>query len=280
MIADLLYGSQVFLSGLPIVWMIGSITFVYALMRKNNGYADVVYPIHFMALGTAAWIFTFLYTIIIGATMSIATLVLLMTYLWGMRLSLRIARKNRGKPEDFRYATWRREWKWFRVRSYFQIYLLQGVIASIIALPVTLTIIEANFMRITFNSLESTWIVVFIMTWVTGFFFESIGDRQLDRFLKREDRPRIMTEGLWKYTRHPNYFGEALMWWSLAGIACIVVPDLWYFIILSPILITFLLTKVSGIPMLEAKWAGDPEWEEYRARTNALIPWFPKKRQS
>lgn len=85
-----------------------------------------------------------------------------------------------------------------------------------------------------------------------------------------------MTTGLWKYSRHPNYFGEASMWWGIWLILFSVVPELWYLTIFSPLLITLLLTKVSGIPMLKKRWEGDPEWEEYKVRTPALIPWFPK----
>ena len=108
-----------------------------------------------------------------------------------------------------------------------------------------------------------------------GFGFEAIGDWQLLRFKRKaENRGKILQSGLWRYTRHPNYFGEAALWWGLFLIALKVPYGA--VAVLSPLLIDFLLLKVSGIPMLEAKYQSNPEFTAYKARTNALFPWFPK----
>jgi steroid 5-alpha reductase family enzyme len=112
--------------------------------------------------------------------------------------------------------------------------------------------------------------------WALGFFFESVGDAQLDAFIKDTNphKGKIMKTGLWRYTRHPNYFGESSMWWGIAFLAFSVSGNALVFI--SPLLITFLLLKVSGIPMLEKKWAGILEWEIYKAKTSPFLPLPPK----
>jgi steroid 5-alpha reductase family enzyme len=189
---------------------------------------------------------------------------------WGTRLTLHIFFRNRGRGEDFRYAKWRKEWGRRVVpRSFFQIFMLQGVFLVLIALPVVLAngSTGKNLMPLD---------VAGAAVWLVGFFFESVGDYQLSRFRKNpENRGRIMTGGLWRYTRHPNYFGEAAIWWGIFLIA-LSVRNGWLGII-SPLTITFLLLKVSGIAMLEKKYVGNSEFAAYARRTSAFFPWFPKK---
>jgi steroid 5-alpha reductase family enzyme len=157
---------------------------------------------------------------------------------------------------------------YFLVRSHLQIFVLQGIVISIVLLPFTMSLLG--------QGVSPSLLSIGAIVWLVGFFFETVGDYQLDRFIRRknEHSGTIMKRGLWKYTRHPNYFGEATMWWGLALIGYGASASLWVF--LSPILITYLLVKVSGIPMLEAKWSGD-EWEDYKRKTSAFIPLPPKK---
>ncbi len=155
------------------------------------------------------------------------------------------------------------------MRSYLQVYLLQGVVIILVALPVLLTIVAQK---------PPVLILVWAGTviWMIGFMFEVIGDYQLDRFIKNtENKGKIMTSGLWFYSRHPNYFGESLMWWGIA-IAASGLTTYPFLGFISPILITYLLLFVSGIPMLEKKWEGNPEWEAYKARTSAFFPLPPR----
>lgn len=117
--------------------------------------------------------------------------------------------------------------------------------------------------------------MVGLVVWGIGFFFEVIGDRQLQLFVARpENRGKLMTSGLWKYSRHPNYFGELTMWWGIWLISVSVVGGVWT--ILAPITITVLLRYVSGVPLLEKKYTGNPEWEIYRQKTSVLIPLPPR----
>jgi len=118
------------------------------------------------------------------------------------------------------------------------------------------------------------------LLWAVGFFFEAVGDYQLAAFKKNPaSRGKAMAQGLWRYTRHPNYFGECLMWWGIFLVTLATPGSLWA--IVSPITITFLLLKVSGVTLLERTIVETrPEYREYQERTSAFIPWFPKRGKS
>ncbi len=225
----------------------------------------------------------FIYRDVLGIQ---AALIGILVIIWGVRLASRVYIKNKNKPEDFRYAAWRTEWMkkgeaYFYIRSFLQIYVLQGLVIAIVALP----IVVSGSSVYDFNMYN----VLGLCIWIIGFLFEAIGDEQLDRFIKSKksgkvtSKSTIMKTGLWKYTRHPNYFGEATMWWGLAllcvGAMTNIAPYAYLIAFLSPLLITFLLVKVSGIPLIEARWdkAGTKEWENYKAKTSKFIPYFPKE---
>jgi steroid 5-alpha reductase family enzyme len=239
--------------------------FVVAFIRKNNGTADIGYGIAFIVLIAAV---TFASAPVTLQVLVLATLPLI----WGLRLATRIFYKNLGKPEDFRYKAWREAWgKTFFVRSFLQVYMLQGLVVFFVALPVTLSLAYP------IATVDLRFMVVGILLWLVGFFFEVVGDSQLDTFIKNPaNKGKIMTIGLWKYSRHPNYFGESVMWWgiALASFGLTILPFLG---LIGPTLITFLLLKVSGVPLLEKHFEGNPEWEVYKARTSVFFPLPPKK---
>lgn len=243
------------------------VTVVIAFFREDNGIMDIAYGAGFVLI---AWCLAFLWPDWTDRQM----IVLACITAWGVRLTTRIFFKNRGKLEDFRYRSWREEWKkrgmlYFFFRSLGQIYLLQGAAILVVALPVLIVFMATQEPLVWYN-----WLGLGI--WCVGFLVETIGDYQLDRFIRNpENTGKIMTVGLWRYTRHPNYFGEATMWWGLF-LVVLGLPFA-HFVLLSPVLITFLLTQVSGIPMLEKRWAGRPDWEIYKAKTSAFIPWLQKR---
>lgn len=247
-----------------------SSAFLIALVKKDNGVADIAYGGGFVLV---SWV-----TYFVGLMNLTGLLATILVTIWAARLSFRIYRRNHGKPEDFRYRQWREEWgNWFTVRSFFQVFMLQGVILFIIALPVLML----NTLDVSVGISVIAYIGLLI--WLKGFFFEATADYQLDRFIHApENKGKIMDQGLWHYSRHPNYYGESLMW---LGIAVMSFGTLFaqlgmaaLDIFISPILITFLLIKVSGIPLLEKRFAGNAEWEAYKAKTSPFIPWFPKNR--
>jgi len=195
--------------------------------------------------------------------------------LWGTRLALHIGKRKIGKPEDWRYSKWRKDWgKWFVFRSLAQNFLFQAVIALIISLS---TIVIAHSVIKTSSSIY-WWQVLAIGIWLFGFLFEVIGDWQLSRFLKtRTNNKTVLSKGLWRYTRHPNYFGEVTQWWAL-WLLCISYPYS-FIAIASPILITYLILYVSGVPLLEKKSQNNPEYQKYALRTSRFVPLKPKKEQ-
>lgn len=198
------------------------------------------------------------------------TLLLLLVAVWGVRLSIRIFLKNRNKKEDPRYTLMAEKWgRWTLLIRYLQVFVLQGVLMLVIGYP---------FIHASVYDQGGLGILALIglLVWIVGFIFEALGDYQLDEFLKKvENKGKIMRYGLWKYTRHPNYFGEVTMWWGIFIILLEVPFGIWT--IVSPLMITFLILKVSGIPMLEKMFEGNAEFEEYKKTTSAFFPLLPKK---
>ncbi len=238
-----------------------SVWFVISILLKRNDIADIAWGLGFVAV--------VIFLFITQAATKQSGVVYILTIFWGMRLAIHIGVRTKGKPEDFRYKKWRDEWgKYFVLRSYLQVYLLQGFFMWIICVPIILVSMAKN-------QPISPFIFVGLIIWLIGFAFESIGDYQLMQFIKyKQNKSDIMQTGLWKYTRHPNYFGEVLVWW---GIFIMVLPQeygLWA--IISPITISFLLLYVSGIPMLEAKYKDNVAFQEYKKRTSEFFPRVPK----
>lgn len=239
-----------------------SVLFAIGMIAKNNAIADVGYGIAFIVVIVAT-------LLQVPGTALLVFVLAFLPFVWGVRLALRIYLKNRGKPEDFRYRTWREQWgKTFVLRSFLQVYMLQGIIVFVVALPVLLAVVYP---------VPPLFPVVLlgILIWAVGFFFEAVGDYQLDRFITNPaTKGKIMSLGLWKYSRHPNYFGESVMWVGIAVASFGLSSS--YLGIISPLLITFLLLKVSGVPLLEKHFEGNPEWEAYKARTSVFIPLPPR----
>jgi steroid 5-alpha reductase family enzyme len=192
---------------------------------------------------------------------------------WGLRLSLYILWRNWGKGEDFRYQKWREEagdkWWW---QSLFKVYLLQGFLMWIISAPLLAAQASPTPARLTALDL------IGIPIWIIGFFFEAVGDWQLARFkADPANKGKVLSSGVWRYTRHPNYFGDATQWWAYYLLAAATVSGAWT--IFSPILMTTLLLRVSGVTLLEKSLKDTkPGYKEYVESTSAFIPWFPRKR--
>ena len=238
--------------------------FVIALIRRDNSIADIAWGFGFVIVAWAT-------LSIVGSFYPRQILVCSLVLIWGSRLSIRIFIRNLGRPEDPRYRKWREEWgRFFILRSYLQVFILQGVILLVNISPVLIINTTSDGNLILLDALG-------LLVWLTGFFFEFVGDYQLDLFLKEpKNRGNIMDRGLWYYTRHPNYFGEITMWWGIFIIA-LSVPYGWIGFV-GPLTITLMIVFVSGIPMTERLMEKTPGFEEYRRRTSVLIPWFPKKK--
>ena len=233
--------------------------FCLALYKKDNSIVDVAWGIGYILI---TW-----YSLVkIGLYQPLHMLITVLVTVWGTRLSWHIYLRNKNKPEDPRYAAWRKAWKWVKLRSFFQVFMLQGLILLIIAYPVI-------FIQSSKNAPLDLFAYLGTGIWVFGLLFESIGDWQLKVFLNNpKNKGKIMQNGLWRYTRHPNYFGESVMWWGIF-IICFGLPCGWTTIV-SPLLLTYLLVYVSGVPMAEKFFEGNKEFEEYKKKTSAFLPWF------
>ena len=235
-----------------------SFWYIVSLILKRNDIADVAWGLGYVLLCV------YLYFTLPSSNLS--KLVYLLVCIWGLRLSIHIGARNIKKSEDFRYEKWRKEWgKTFYWRSFLQVYLLQGLILLVISTPITLVAYAGG---------NITWLsYVGLMVWLFGFIYQAVADYQLKQFKKKENKQtRFLQTGLWKYSRHPNYFGEILMW---CGIATMVLLTGYGWVgLISPITITYLLLYVSGVPMLEKRYEGNTEFEAYKARTPAVFPRF------
>lgn len=237
--------------------------FLIALWRKDNSIADIAWGIGFIVIAVLNMMLAeqvYLRQWIVTGLVSI----------WGMRLALHIYLRSKGKPEDFRYAEMRKRWgKRASQKSFTHVFMFQGLILFAIAYPMIM--VNAN-PQPGFTLFD----LIGILIWTIGFLFEVIADIQLQNFIRTEKRPAnpIMMRGLWQYSRHPNYFGEALVWWGIFFIV-LSIPNGWL-AIFSPVIITFLLVRVSGVPLLEKKYQNNPAYQEYASRTSMFIPWFPK----
>jgi steroid 5-alpha reductase family enzyme len=196
-----------------------------------------------------------------------------LTTLWGVRLTLYLTWRNHGKGEDPRYAAWREATgRRFRLTSLFKVFLLQALFLWVIALTVQAG--QTGGQRVSLGVTDG----IGAMIWLVGFVFESVGDWQMAKFkADPSNRGKVMRSGLWRYTRHPNYFGESLIWWGLFIIA-ISDPSNWWTVI-SPLVITIVLLKMTGIPLTEKLSAKKrPGYGDYIATTSAFFPWPPKRR--
>jgi steroid 5-alpha reductase family enzyme len=253
-----LFAGLIILGLMTLLWLV-------SLALKDSSIMDSFWGVGFVIV---FWAVTFL--TLEPLTLRLVLLGTVVT-VWGLRLSLYIFFRNKGKDEDFRYAAWRKEagssWWW---RSFFKVFFLQGVLMWIIAVP----LIAAQTGDITspLKCLDYTGAAL----WLVGFIFEAGGDWQLARFkADPANKGELLTSGLWSLTRHPNYFGDAAQWWGFWLIA-VSAGALWT--AFSPIIMTFLLMRVSGVTMLEKTLKeAKPGYADYIARTSAFIPWPPKQ---
>jgi steroid 5-alpha reductase family enzyme len=244
------------------------LTFVWLLSVKlrDASIADVCWGAGFAVL---AW----LYFLLSPMSQRSWLLVTLMT-IWGGRLSRHILRRNHGKGEDPRYQAMRAsQGEAFWWRSLFTVFWLQGALLWFVALPILVAVRAPQPAGLT--PFDAVGVVVFAV----GLAFEVVGDYQLARFkADPSNRGRVLDRGLWRYTRHPNYFGDATLWWGVYLIAC-ATPGGWL-TLLSPALMSFLLVRVSGLALLEKGLThSKPAYRDYIARTPAFFPWFPRARR-
>jgi steroid 5-alpha reductase family enzyme len=251
--------STVLLAAIVTIACLMLATWSVSLLRRDASIVDIVWGLGFVLVAWAAKFVT-------GASGAGNWLLLLMVTVWGLRLAGYLAKRNLGKGEDFRYKAMRRKHgERFAIVSLYTVFGLQGALMFVVSLPVTMGQRDTS---------AGAGFVVFLgfVVWAIGIYFEAMGDAQLARF-KRDPRNegQIMDQGLWALTRHPNYFGDALVWWGLAIVGSSQGAGVWAF--LGAGVMTVLLVRVSGAAMLDRLLAKrKPGYAEYMARTSGFIP--------
>lgn len=245
---------------LGILWIYFTLWYFGTTLAKNSSLIDIAWGLGFILVSiTTQFLYgnssTLIFVFLVG--------------LWGLRLAYHIFLRNWGKPEDFRYTNFRNEWgKSYAIRSYFQLFLFQGVLTYVISL--------AFFMAQQNTLISYPMLISGVIIYVFGYLFESIADAQLKRHIETSKTKSIIQSGLWKYTRHPNYFGEAVVWWGVFIVAIGYGAPLWT--IISPIAINYFIRYVSGVPMLEKRMEKYPDFAEYKSKTPIFIPFINIKR--
>lgn len=256
---------NLFLQASLIIWTLVTLLWLLSVVIKNVSIVDIFWGFGFVVVNAF-----YVYNLEIINPRN--WLLLALVSIWGLRLTIYLAIRNIGKGEDYRYQQFRKEYGekrywWF---SYFQVFILQGALILIISLP---------YLGVHLSNLSGQlfWLdYLSILVWFIGFSFEAGGDYQLYQFKKNSNnKGKVLNSGFWKYTRHPNYFGDTVVWWSYA-LFSIAAGGYWQ--IIGAIIMTLLIIKVSGVAMLERTLKNTkPMYKEYIEKTNAFIPWFPKK---
>jgi steroid 5-alpha reductase family enzyme len=246
-----------YLAGLAAILAAGFVTWLISLRKGDVSIVDSLWSLMFLVA-------VVVYALALDDTGPRAALVVLLVGIWSLRLAGYITWRNWGEGEDRRYQEIRaRNQPNFAVKSLYLVFGLQGVIAWIVSLPLLAALSGQNPLG---------WLdYLGVVLWVVGMIFEAGGDWQLARFKANpENRGKVLDRGLWRYTRHPNYFGNACIWWGLFLIG--LSAGGWWAVV-SPVLMTFLLLKVSGVVLLEKDMSERrPEYAEYQRRTNAFVP--------
>ncbi|MBP2099569.1 DUF1295 domain-containing protein [Enterococcus rivorum] len=238
--------------------------FLWAQALQNNSIVDLAWGIGFVLVA-------FLGYLVMPQKTTVASITVLLVTIWGLRLFFHLAKRNIGKPEDYRYVQMRKRWgnHFPRLKAYLNVFVLQGALLMIVSIPIILVTTSENNKFYFWNFLG-------ILVWLVGFFFEVMGDYQLTQFKSnKNNKGKLLTEGLWSLTRHPNYFGEALGWWGIYLLTLNTTRNLWGFI--GPLTITLLLLFVSGVPLLEKKYKERPDFIEYANKTPKFVPFIGKK---
>ncbi|RUL84638.1 DUF1295 domain-containing protein [Tautonia sociabilis] len=234
-----------------------------SITLRDASIVDVFWGLGFVVI---AWLSFFL----TGESTSRKMLLVLLVSIWGLRLSVYLARRKFGTPEDSRYQAMRASiGPQFWVVSLFLVFGLQAIIMNFVALPVMAGQLD--------TSPIGFWNLLGVALWTVGFLFEAVGDYQLARFkADPNNRRKVLDRGLWRYTRHPNYFGDFLVWWGIFFAA--QGQGSWWTAI-GPLLMSILLIRVSGVTLLERSLKHNKEgYADYIARTSAFFPWPPKLR--
>lgn len=255
---------------LTIFWIVSQTVF-----KRDNSYIDVMWGQTFILPIIVVWLLRFYYLNQLDNMPTVRMwLAFSLTTIWAMRLSIYLCMRLKG-IEDYRYKKLREEWEakggicLYLIASFFVIFMLQAILSLIIN--------ASNlFIAIYSNDNDVAWTdFLGAAVWLAGFVIEVVADDQLARHLAEPRKPgegKFLKKGLWRYSRHPNYFGEALLWYGIYIIACGI--EYGWVTFFAPLTITLALRFLTGVPFPEEKYKDNAEWQQYCRETNVFIPWF------
>ena len=255
---------MLYLQGLFLILSLMTALWIVSVVLKNVSIVDMFWGIGFVLVNT----FYFFNT----DTTPAKIVLLVLGAIWGLRLSVYLAWRNIGKPEDFRYQEFRKKYgeKNYWWVSFIQTFLLQGILMWMISLPLLGVNLYSTSQHLNLTDYLG------MLVWTVGFIFEAGGDLQLARFkMNKGNKGKVLKDGFWHYTRHPNYFGDSAVWW---GYGLLVVSTGSYWFVAGSVIMTLLILKVSGVVLLEKSLTNQkPDYKDYILKTSSFIPWFPKK---
>lgn len=257
---------MIYLHSAGIVLVFFLVWFGVCVQQKNYGLVDVAWGLGMSAVA--------LYLLLVFKPNLQVSLSLLLVIVWGLRLGIYLGKRNWGKPEDYRYVNMRKRWGTSHayLKAFLNVFVLQGVLLYVMMLSSMIAVANPSTINMTFMIMGQI-VALF------GLAFEVIGDHQLMMFKRNpENKGKLIKHGLWSITRHPNYFGEVVFWWGvfLSGLqANMMIAG-----IVSPLLITLLINKVSGIPLLERKYADREDYQEYASQVSRMIPYIGTRKIS
>lgn len=242
-----------------------------ARIKNNLGLVDLAWGLTFVVITWSQYYLN-------KPTSWIPLIIAFFVTIWGGRLFIHLAIRNWNKPEDFRYTNMRQRWTsapW--LTAFIKVFLFQGFLAFIIALPLQVS------MMMQYEETLFTYVLFGIgaLFFIFGFIFESVSDAQLKAFKNNpKNKGNVMTSGLWSLTRHPNYFGDFLVWWGFFFIAISSLDFLMLWIIVGPLIMSYLLRFVSGVPLLEKRYADNEAYQAYASKTPIFFPSLKNKKTS
>lgn len=252
---------SIYLNGLLVTLVLAALTWLLSVVKRDVSIVDTMWSI--MIFSAALF-----YSSSVEPYWNRSSLVLTLVLIWAVRLAVYISWRNWGEGEDRRYQAIRRKYEpHFWVKSLGIIFVFQAILAWIISMPLWVAL------SVPYEPSLFDWLAVIL--WTIGMGFEVVGDWQLAKFKAQSvNQGKVMDRGLWRYSRHPNYFGECLIWW---GIFMFVIPAGAWWCVLSPLLMTFLLLKFSGVTLLEESIVERrPAYRDYIKTTNAFLPGWPR----
>ncbi len=245
------------------------IWYIIAQIKNNDSLVDVAWGLGIVVSAISSILLSSNYTLS-------SILITGLTTIWGLRLTGYLFKRNFNKSEDYRYQNMKTKWKTnIRIKSFFKVYMLQAILNYLVALPIILTNLLQHEPQ---DNISLLLITIGTFLFAIGFTFEVLADHSLAHFKKEpQNKGKVMQKNVWKYSRHPNYFGEVTLWWGIGMISLSTMRMVSFLGLIGPLIMTISLLYITGIPLLENRYKDNLEYQAYAQKTSRFFPMIPKK---